>query len=734
MAAPEPLILRTFAGGELAPALAARADLAKYQTGLRRCRNFIVQRHGGVANRPGTRFIGACKTGDFDIILVRYTSEIVDESVLIEFGEEYMRFWFQGALVELAGVAAYNGALDYEIGDVVSSGGVNYYCRKTAPSGSPAPPNATFWYAMPGDILEIPHDFFDPRETNWVQSGRVITFTHPSVPPADLVFFELTRWAMVTLATQPKVQPPQNLVFAAPPAAGARSFGYVVTAAAPDSFEESEQSNQLINAACADPTPAAPHRLAWDPTLTPPVSGDPSPEYYVYADPYANGTYGFIGTATDQATFNNPGLTPDFSITPPLQREAFAAVDEYPSCCAYHQQRRYFGNTNANPDAVYASRVGFPDNFGISSPLQDDDAITFRIAGNNHHAVRHMLALKNLLILTDGGEWRLLGAGGVITPNSIELDQETYVGIAPHVRPIVSGNSVIYAQARESKIHDLSFDQDVEGLAGRDLTVFSSHLFDGRLIRCLDYAQAPESIVWVIRSDGQLLGLTYLKEQDIWGWHRHDTIDGDFEYVCTVPEPGEDAVYFIVERDNGRFIEKLAPRAIVNFNEDAFFVDSGLSYSGPAVNGVSGLDHLNGATVRICADGTDRGTAVVAGGSVIFTGAAATDVHVGLPITAEIESLDLDFSGGNIRDKQKRVQGATVIVDSSSHGFLAGPTSTQLKRVLESQFANAGSSYSGQIEINFSARWDKPGRVFIRQDQALPLTVLSILPLVELGG
>ncbi len=731
MAAPETLMIRSFAGGELTPALAARADLAKYQVGLRRCRNFIVQRHGGVANRPGTRFIGQCATDDSDVILVRYVSEIVNESVLIEFGEEYMRFWFQGAAVELSGVAAWNGATDYEIGDIVSSGGTNYYAV-AANTGS-APPSAD-WYAMPGDLLEIPHPFVNPFQVNWVQSGRVITFTDPEHPPHDLIYFSLTRWAIVELDTAPKVTPPQNLVFAVAPAAGARSFGYVVTGAAPDSFEESEPSGQLINAACAEPTPAAPHQLAWDPLLTPPVTGDPSPEYYVYCDPFANGTYGFIGTATDQATFNNPGLTPDFSITPPIPRPAFAAVDEYPSNCAYHQQRRYFANTNANPDAIYASRVGFPDNFGISSPLQDDDAITFRIAGNNHHAVRHLVALKNLLVMTDGGEWRLVGAGGVITPNTIEVDQETYVGIAANIRPVVVGNSVIYAQARESKIHDLNFDQDVEGLAGRDLTVFATHLFDGRRLRSMDYALAPDSIVWVVRTDGVLLGLTYIREQDVWGWHRHDTVDGDFERVCVIPEPGEDAVYFIVERDGHRYIERLATRSIIDFDEDSFFVDSGLSYSGAPVSSVSGLGHLNGKTVRVCADGTDRGEVVVSGGSVTIPGAAASDIHVGLPITAEIETLDLDFAGGSIRDKQKRLQGCNLIIDSSSRSLLAGPNSDQLKRYTASAFDPNDKAFTGQIELNFNARWEKPGRVFIRQDQALPLTVLGVLPLVELGG
>ena len=72
--------------------------------------------------------------------------------------------------------------------------------------------------------------------------------------------------------------------------------------------------------------------------------------------------------------------------------------------------------------------------------------------------------------MTDGGEWRMIGAGGIIAPNTITFDQETYVGVSPTVRPVVVGNSVLYLQARDSIIRDLRFEQEVEGLAGRDLT------------------------------------------------------------------------------------------------------------------------------------------------------------------------------------------------------------------------------------------------------------------------
>jgi len=171
-----PVIQRSFGGGELAPALHARADLTKYQTALRACRNFIIQRGGGVTNRPGTRYIATAKTSASTIQLLRYVSELPGESVLIEAGFDYFRFFKNGARVTVTGVAPWSALVNYIVGDIASFGGVNYYAR--AASLNQSPPNAAFWYAMPsGGILELPNPFLGQR-FHWHQSGRVITLTH----------------------------------------------------------------------------------------------------------------------------------------------------------------------------------------------------------------------------------------------------------------------------------------------------------------------------------------------------------------------------------------------------------------------------------------------------------------------------------------------------------------------------------------------------------------------------
>ncbi len=741
----EGAIQRTFAAGELAPALHARADLTKYVSGLRTCRNFMVLRSGGVANRAGLRYIATCKTNSAIVQLVSYVSEIAGESIVIEAGTTYLRFFKNGAAVLVSGVPAWSAVVQYVIGDIVASGGVNYYAR--AASLNQVPPNATYWYAMPaGNLLELPSPF--PNLFAWSQSGRTLTLTHEDIAPHELTYEALTRWVLSAVSTAPKTPAPTGVTLT-PGAAGARRFAYVVTAAGPD-YEESLASAQVINAACAVPTEAAPHVIAWGA-----VAG--ATEYYVYGDPYNNNTYGFLGTATGVTTFNDVGFTPDFLTTPPLARVLFASANNYPKVSATYQQRRFFGYTKNVPDGVEGSRIGFPSNFAISSPLQEDDPLAFRLAASQHNPVRHLVAVKQLVVLTDAGEWLVRGdAQGTLRPGSIEADQHTYVGCSS-IRPVVIGNSIIYVQARGSIIRDVQFNQDVEGLAGRDLTVYATHLFDkGRTIRGIDYAQAPDSIVWVVRDDGVLLGMTYLREQEIAGWHRHDTatLAGQslFWSVCVVPEATGDSVYVIVRRSiNGatvRYIERLEPRDIdpTKFDQQCFFVDCGLSYSGAPVNNVSGLGHLEAEVVAVVGDGAvifDGNPAasnaanftVTAGTLPVNLPATYSNIHVGLAIRyPELETLDLDTQGAALRDKVKRSGILTVLVDRSSRSFRAGPSAGPLQVYTPPPWEPGADEFSGQVEVNISSSFDRYGRVFIRQSDPLPLTILAIIPAVELGG
>jgi hypothetical protein len=749
----QPLIQRTFSAGEIAPVLAARADTAKYISGLRTCRNFFVRREGGVSNRPGTRFVAACKTATAGTRLMRFVTSTANVSVVIEMGAGYFRFYQNGAPVTVAGVAAWSAIVNYVPGDLVVSGGVNYYCFLA--NLNQVPPNGAFWYPLTGAIYEVPTPYSLAQLPNWSQNGNIVTLTNPNVAPQELTFITLTRWTLTPVVTAAALSAPGGLGSVAG-GAGTLTYAYVVTSVAKNTFEEGPASAPTTIVNCVKPTAGAPNVVTW--------TADPNAaEYNIYLDPFANGVFGFIGTAGANH-FNDTGFDPDFLQTPPIIVAPFPGANSYPTCAASYQQRRFFANSFLIPDAVYGSKTGFPSNFNISSPLASDDGISFRLAGNNHNPVRWMLGLNpGLILLTDAGEWTATGGGGSdspIAPNSLNAKQQLYNGVSSTVRPVLIGNTVVYVQTRNNIVRKAAFDQSVAfGLAGEDLGIYSTHLLEQTTIVAADYAQTPDSIVWFVRSDGVLLGLTYVPEQEVGGWHRHDTMQtvgttaASFEDVCVVPEAGRDVPYVIVSRTIGgnvvRYLEKLETRVIRTalFNRDVFFVDAGLSYSGAPATVFSGLGHLEGQIVAVVGDGTviydgdptgaAAATYTVTAGKITIPGLTAyTDVHIGLPIRyAEIESLDIDVQGSNVRDKQKAVHGLVMLLERSVPTFSAGPSSSALTSYAAQVWdGSATAPQTGQFELSIDATFSPYGRVFVRQPKPLPMTILGIIPNAELGG
>lgn len=802
------LIQRSFAGGEIAPALYARADQAKYSTGLRTCRNFMVQRHGGVANRPGTEYICEVKDSSKRVRLIRFVFN-ASQAYILEFGDQYMRVIRDGAQVEVSGLSAYDGGTTYAQGDLVSYGGVNYYSKVSSNTGNQPDESADEWYALTGDVYEMPTDYLeaDLQDLQYVQSGDVVTIVHPSYPPAQLSRTSHTGWTLADISFSPQIDAPAN-VQATKGANGSGTYTYKVTAVRDGTYEESLPSSEASITSASVPSQTAPHVVSWDA-----VSG--AYEYIVYKS--KNGVFGYIGIAQG-TSFNDVNIDPDTSDTPPIENDPFDGADDYPSAVAYFQQRQCFASTNNDPETVWMTRTANYRNLTISRPLQDDDAVEFTVAGRQVNQVRHLLDLGKLVILTTGGEWIVAGdADGVVKPTAINLRQQGYRGSANRV-PIIIGNSALYVQARGSIVRDLRYQFESDSYNGDDLTVFAAHLVDGYQISDWDYQQIPHSIVWAIRDDGTLLGLTYVREHQVWGWHRHDTEGGTFENIAVVPEDDEDAVYLVVKRTiNGstkRYIERLHSRRVSDITVDAFFVDAGLTYDGrntddshtmtltggtdwlhteslaltsstayfvsgdvgnaivltvgddevtctitayssatavtvqanktvpaairgvavsawsKAVDGLSGLDHLEGCTVNILADGHVEAQATVESGSLTLQRPYSV-VHVGLPITADFCTLDLDIPEGQpLTDKRKLINRVTLVVEDS-RGIWAGPDVDHLseyKQRSSSAFGAAIELYTGQVEIRTKATWNDNGRVFVRQSDPLPLTILAAVP------
>lgn len=698
-------VLRAFTGGEIAPALGARADLAQYTRGLKTCRNCWPHRLGGVVNRPGFRYIAEVKDSNDLTRIIPFVFRAGDQSFIIELGDAYARFYFHGAPV-MSGPSPYEIATPYASADLAA--------------------------------------------LQFAQSIDVLILTHPNYAPRELRRVANDNWTLTTLTLGSSIDAPENGV-GTEGAAGTRTFRYVVTAAKVGTYEESLASDVIEVLTAEEGTLELPIELQADAVVD-------AAEYYWYKDPYENGIFGFIG-ASALPEFKDVGFAPDFSNTPPVSQELFAGAGAFPACVTHYQQRRIFARSDDSPESVWTSRVGAYHNFNISTPLKDDDSVTFIIAGTRFNPVAHLVPLKRLVVMTDEGSHVVRGdESGTLKPQAINVDQEGYVGADVNVRPVIVGESILYVQNGGQVVRDLTFaqraDRDDITFAGRDLTLMAGHLFDGYQIVDLALQLVPHSIAWAVRSDGTLLGCSYHKEQDIVAWHRHDTgASGVFEHVAVIPndETGEDDLYVVVKRTinaaTKRYVEKLESRHVTaaNLEDAAFFVDSGLTYDGAPATVMTGLAHLNGQVVAVFADGevvfdgdpahAQAADFTVAGGQITLA-AAVSVAHIGLPIRfADIETLALDVDGTDLRGKRKRVQSLSAVLCESAATFRAGNAFGDDMPILRTPVFQrpANGLHTDTVELSISAKFNDQGHVAIRHTDPMPLHVLAIIPQIEAG-
>lgn len=728
---------RSFNGGILSPEMYGQLTDAKYANGLVTCRNFICKPQGPAVNRPGTKFVREVKDSTKHTRLISFTYSTT-QTMAIEMGAGYFRFHTQGATLLYSTPAAYNGATAYSVGDLVSSAGVNYYCI-AATSGN-APPNATYWYALPTNpnIYEIPSPYVeaDLFDIHYVQSADVMTLTHPNYAPRELRRLGATNWQLSAVA------------FAAPTAPGAPTLTpHCTTPKYPNTYAITAIGSDGVTESSAGPTATTTGNLlengGYNDISWAAVTG--ATRYNVYK--LQGGLLGYIGQTTGTAIIDD-NIAPDMSKTPPLYDAVFSSTNNYPAAVSYFEQRRCFAGTNTEPQTFFATKSGTESNMGYSLPSRDDDRLKFRVAAREANTIRHIVPLSQLLLLTGAAEWRVTSVNSdAITPSTISVKPQSYVG-ASNVQPVIVNNTLIYAASRGGHVRECAYSFQSNGFITGDLSLRAPHLFDNLSIVDMAYSKAPDPLVWMVSSNGTLLGLTYVPEQQVGAWHEHDT-DGVFESCAVVAEGNEDVLYVIVRRVvNGvskRYVERLQTRQFAT-QTDAFFVDCGLTYVGDAVATISGLGHIEGKTVNILINGAVHPQRTVTSGAITLDIPLVDDngdpyeitAHIGLQITADAQTLPLamqvDAAFG--QGRFKNVNKVWLRVYNSS-GIFAGPTFddlTEAKQRTTEPYGSPPALKSGEIEIDVTPSWADTGQVCIRQSDPLPLMLVSLIAEVVLGG
>ena len=470
-----------------------------------------------------------------------------------------------------------------------------------------------------------------------------------------------------------------------------------------------------------------------------------------------NGGEGYTSAPT--ITYNPTGATATATLA--------AASNAYPGVPGFFQQRLALCAATGGPQTMNFSQPGSYYNFNTSEPIQSNDAIQVTLASGVLNNIKSIIpAAPGLIVFTDKASWLINGGslGSAITPSSIVANLQSANG-ANDMPPILNNYDILYVESKGSVVRDSTYNYYAQVFTGTDISVIASHLFFGYTLTQWAWAQEPYKLVWIVRSDGVMITLTFAKEQEFVAWSHHTT-QGTFQSVATVVEAISedsgaaaatvDAVYVVVQRTiNGntvQYIERMADRYMPNGATDAWCVDAGLQYNGTSTLTFSGAQQLAGATCTGLATDSLGNVTVIPSFtmptngtftlSAPTTGASGyTRVTVGLPFTAQLQTLPIDTGEPTIQGKMKKINSVVVRV-TETLGLTIGSSFANQVAMSDLILGNVGSMTNtvvtglvqGDAFTVVDPLWSTQGQFCIQQSQPYPATITGVIPHLTVGG
>jgi len=417
------------------------------------------------------------------------------------------------------------------------------------------------------------------------------------------------------------------------------------------------------------------------------------------------------------------------------QYGAFNATSGYPRSVCLHEQRLCFGGTKAQPNTIWCSAIGDFENFELG--VNASDAVQFTLAASEGNRINWMFSQSEMLVGTSGDEWTIGAAdsASALSATNVKTRRQASYG-SKYMRAAMVNDVLLFVQRNGRKVRELVYELNKDGWVAPDLTLLAEHITVGEIVE-VAYQQQPDAILWCVRGDGTLIGMTYERDQKVVGWHRHTIADNaDVESVATIYGNGtEDEVWMVVKRTVAgatyRTIERfplLWRTAFDNQTSASYrYLDGHVAFaSGAANRSVTGLSHLNGKTVTIVQNGTLTGTAVVSGGAVTVPQAAAG--YVGLPYISTLTpmKLDMDLEDGSSQGRKKRIHKVVVRTLKSQGGEV---------RVNAGQWYDLASTLAtGDQKILTAGTFGFDADVSVQQSDPYPMCILAIEPVWDTYG
>lgn len=747
-----------FTAGEISAEVASRVDLDKYQLALLQAENAVIRPYGPVKKRTGFIYCGNIKSTSGNVLLkeFEFASSV---NYLLEFGEKYVRIWRDGIYLDVELVTPY-----------------------------------------PASVL---------KKLRFVQSVDVMYITSGDYPVYKLMRYSETNWAMQTASwtLQPygDINLDEDLTITPSAASGEITLTASKDLFAAEDIGDSIKIEQVVSGTEATASSSGTYATvrvgeSWkiishgtwagslyveqsldggttwtnlrtyssDSDYNPTESGDVdepcmlrayavltsgSCNISLYAYPYTNTGYVTI-TGVTSSTVATGTVTKELGNTSATADWYWAAWSEkngYPNCATFFQDRLCLGGNDAYPTRVWMSRSGDYENFEVDKEdgtVTDDSAISADFMSRQAYTISHMDAGTDMLIFTEGNMWTVSGSE-VVTPSNITpRNQESY-GISD-IAPIKVGGRTVYVQNRGSIIRDTGYSYDTDGYVGQDLTLLAKHLIREREIEAAAYAQEPDSMLYFVTSEGDIICLTYIVSQKVYAWSRFVT-DGTFLSVCSAGTGNNDLVYAAVEREiNGekvRYLEQLAIDTESAHQQDHIMLDSAkIITNSTAAAEITGLSHLEGKEIYVLGDGYLFEKLTVKDGAVTLP-QKVKEATAGLPYTMILEQPDFDIGNtqtGTVQGRRKTVTSAILRLTKSFGGSIGPDEDNQNDIIYDSERMEVGGDgtegedailYSGDKSVILAAGgFNVRGRTYIIHETPYPFNLSAIIREVTFGG
>jgi hypothetical protein len=734
------LIQTNFTAGEVSPRVYGRTDLQRYSNGAAEIENMVVLVQGAATRRSGTYYAGSVKTPAQRVRLVTFEVSTIAAYVL-EFGAGYVRFWRNRAPV-LSGATPVEIATPYTTDDL-----------------------RELRFQQSADVLFIMHPDYAPRrlsrvsETSWTLD--LAPFVNGPWQDENVSAVTMTRsGSTVTASAATFTAGDVGRLFAIRDEVGFRAASTFYPAGSiwHAVYNQTARIYEVVLAgttAAEDPTTGI--DPGWD-------KASPTGENNAVRDGTA--VLRFLGrgksywawgvitsfTSSTQVEVAWAVLPPSSSATPRWRLGAWGGTRGWPRAMTFFQSRAVWAGSIAQPQTIWASVTGDFYDMSPSEPdgaVLDTNAITLTLDDNEVNTIRWMTNFgRGIMAGCPSGEF-VIGpaqANGAISPSNFRAERKGDRGTSADVAGVRVGGATLFVSRSGRQVREFIYDFQTDAFRSGDQTVLAEHITGPGIVEAA-YQRQPEGTLWGVRSDGVLLSYTYDREQEVRAWQRHTIAGTDavVESVAVVASPDgkTDDVYLAVARTVGgvtvRYVEWMgAPFDAERDGATAgVFVDSALTYDGPAELVFTGLHHLEGETVAICADGARRPSQVVTAGFVRIEEPAASLVHIGLPYRHRLKTLRPEVPlNTTAQSRMKRVVKTNLRLLESAGGEIGTPDGRfepLLYRTPLDPMTEAVPLFTGDIEVRNPAGFDEDGQIVVQGDDPLPFTVLAIIYEVQIN-